>query len=165
MLGAIVGDIIGYFYEWNNVKTLDFDLFPKDVTFTDDTVMTLAVAKWLIEDKNHTDAGLVKTKQELGRKYPNAGYGRHFYDWIFSDNPHPYNSWGNGCAMRVGPIGWAFDTGHEVLEAAKVSAECTHNHIEGIKGAQATALCILLARMRVLQSSIKKPSRIDSVTI
>ena len=83
MLGAIVGDIIGYFYEWNNVKTLDFDLFPKDVTFTDDTVMTLAVAKWLIEDKNHTDAGLVKTKQELGRKYPNAGYGRHFYDWIF----------------------------------------------------------------------------------
>ena len=118
MLGAIVGDIIGYFYEWNNVKTLDFDLFPKEVTFTDDTVMTLAVAKWLIEDKNHTDAGLVKTKQELGRKYPNAGYGRHFYDWIFSDNPHPYNSWGNGCAMRVGPIGWAFDPEHEVLEAA-----------------------------------------------
>ena len=156
MLGAIVGDIIGYFYEWNNVKTLDFDLFPKEVTFTDDTVMTLAVAKWLIEDKNHTDAGLVKTKQELGRKYPNAGYGRHFYDWIFSDNPHPYNSWGNGCAMRVGPIGWAFDSGHEVLEAAKVSAECTHNHIEGIKGAQATALCILLARMKVPQSSIKE---------
>lgn len=146
MLGAIIGDIIGSFYEWNNVKTVDFDLFPKEATFTDDTVMTLAVAKWLIEDKNHTDAGLVKTMQELGRKYPNAGYGGHFYDWIFSDNPQPYNSWGNGSAMRVSPVGLYANTLEEALELARISASVTHNHPEGIKGAQAIAACVWLKR-------------------
>lgn len=146
MLGAIIGDIIGSFYEWNNVKTVDFDLFPKEATFTDDTVMTLAVAKWLIEDKNHTDAGLVKTMQELGRKYPNAGYGGHFYDWIFSDNPQPYNSWGNGSAMRVGPVGLAANNIEDALHLAEVSAAVTHNHPEGIKGAQAIAACVFFNR-------------------
>lgn len=146
MLGAIIGDIIGSFYEWNNVKTIDFDLFPKEATFTDDTVMTLAVAKWLIEDKNHTDAGLVKTMQELGRKYPNAGYGGHFYDWIFSNNPLPYNSWGNGSAMRVSPVGLAANNIEDTLHLAEVSAAVTHNHPEGIKGAQAIAACVFYNR-------------------
>lgn len=146
MLGAIIGDIIGSFYERNNVKTVDFDLFPKEATFTDDTVMTLAVAKWLIEDKNHTDASLVKTMQELGRKYPNAGYGGHFYNWIFSDNPQPYNSWGNGSAMRVGPVGLTANNIEDTLHLAEVSAAVTHNHPEGIKGAQAIAACVFYNR-------------------
>lgn len=160
MLGAIIGDIIGSFYEWNNVKTKDFDLFPKEATFTDDTVMTLAVAKWLIEDKNHTEAGLVKAMQELGRKYLNAGYGGHFYEWILSDTPAPYNSWGNGSAMRVSPVGLYAKSLDEALELAKLTASVTHNHPEGIRGAQAIAAAVFLNRtdfspLMVRQKNIK----------
>lgn len=160
MLGAIIGDIIGSFYERNNVKTKDFDLFPKEATFTDDTVMTLAVAKWLVEDKSHTEAGLVKIMQELGRKYLNAGYGGHFYEWILSDDPLPYNSWGNGAAMRVSPVGLYAKSLEETLMLAKISANVTHNHPEGIRGAQAIAAAVFLNRtdysqLKVRQNNIK----------
>lgn len=146
MLGAIIGDIIGSTRERINIKTEDFQLLPEGSSFTDDSVMTLAVAKWLIEDKNHTDAGLVRTMQELGRKYPYAGYGGHFYNWIFSDNPQPYNSWGNGSAMRVSPVGLAAINIEETLHLAEISAAITHNHPEGIKGAKAIAACVFYNR-------------------
>lgn len=146
MLGAIIGDIIGSTRERINIKTEDFQLLPEGSSFTDDSVMTLAVAKWLIEDKNHTDAGLVRTMQELGRKYPYAGYVGHFYNWIFSDNPQPYNSWDNGSAMRVSPVGLAAINIEETLHLAEISAAITHNHPEGIKGAKAIAACVFYNR-------------------
>lgn len=96
MLGAIVGDIVGSIYEFQNTKSTDFDLFTPWTNFTDDTVMTLAVAKWLVEDESHSLQGLVYYMQELGRKYPNAGYGGNFDAWLYRENPQPYNSWGNG---------------------------------------------------------------------
>ena len=96
MLGALVGDIIGSTYEWYNIKRTDFELFEKGCRFTDDSVMTLAVAKWLTEDKEHSKKGLIKCMQSLGQEHPDAGYGGHFYSWLFTENPQPYNSWGNG---------------------------------------------------------------------
>ena len=116
MLGALVGDIIGSTYEWYNTKRTDFELFEKGCRFTDDSVMTLAVAKWLIEDKGHSAAQLIKCMQELGRKHPDAGYGGHFYSWLFAKNPQPYNSWGNGAGMRVSPVGLYATTLEEALE-------------------------------------------------
>lgn len=146
MLGAVIGDIIGSYYEWHNVKTKDFDLFPKEASFTDDTVMTLAVARWLIEDKRHTKSALVKIMLQMGRKYLNAGYGGQFYRWLLSDKPVPYNSWGNGSAMRVSPVGLYAKSLDEALELAKISACVTHNHPEGIKGAQAIAAAVFINR-------------------
>ena len=105
MIGALVGDIIGSPYEFGGVKRTDFELFKEESQFTDDSVMTLAVAKWLVEDKEHTIEKLIKYMQELGRKYPDAGYGRHFYSWLFDNNPQTYYSFGNGAGMRVSPVG------------------------------------------------------------
>jgi ADP-ribosylglycohydrolase len=144
MLGAIIGDIVGSVYEWDNIKTKEFTLFKPDCFFTDDTVMTLAVAEGLM--KGGTGQDYVAAMKKYGRLYPDAGYGGHFYDWIFSDKSEPYNSWGNGSAMRVSPVAWAFDTLEEVEEAAAVSAGVTHNHPEGIRGTKATAACIFWAR-------------------
>ncbi len=141
MLGAIAGDIIGSVYEWNNTKRMDFELFSEGSTFTDDTVLTVAVADCLLNRKNYAE-----TFKEYGRNYPDAGYGSRFYKWIFSDNQQPYNSFGNGSAMRVSPVGFAFNNLEETLAEAKRSAEVTHNHPEGIKGAQAVACAIFLAR-------------------
>lgn len=141
VLGAIVGDVIGSVYEWNNVKTTDFTLFNRDTTFTDDSVLTIATMKALL-DKKHC----VNTYQEFGRNYPNRGYGDRFIWWLMETNPKPYDSWGNGSAMRVSPIGWAFDNLEDVLHEAKKSAEVSHNHPEGIKGAQAVAAAVFLAR-------------------
>lgn len=128
MIGAIAGDIIGSVYEWNNIKTTEFELFINRSTFTDDTVLTVALADSIIKKKNYAAA-----LREYGRRYPDAGYGEMFKKWIFSENPHPYNSFGNGSAMRVSPVGFAYDNLKDVLEEAKRSAEVTHNHPEGIK--------------------------------
>ena len=104
MLGAIIGDIVGSTREWHNIKTEDFELVPKGSRFTDDTVMTLAVAEWLMTDPDHQPETLVACMQRLGRKYPHAGYGKMFSRWLTSDHPQPYNSFGNGSAMRVSPV-------------------------------------------------------------
>ncbi len=146
ILGGIVGDIIGSTREWNNVKTEDFELFPDGSRFTDDTVMTLAVAEWLMTDPAHSERGLVECMQRLGRKYPNAGYGGMFRRWLVTDNPKPYNSFGNGSAMRVSPVGLYANSMEEALELARITASVSHNHPEGIKGAQAIAAAIYLKR-------------------
>lgn len=144
MLGAIIGDIVGSTREWHNIKTEDFEMVPIGSRFTDDTVMTLAVAEWLMIDAEHKSETLVECMQRLGRKYLNAGYGRMFRKWLMSDHPQPYNSFGNGSAMRVSPIGLYANSLEESLELARISASVTHNHPEGIKGAQAIAGCVYL---------------------
>lgn len=151
ILGAIAGDVIGSTYEFCPHRGTDIKLFYTDSCFTDDTVMTVAVAKWLLEGGD-----LVKTMQEYGRKYPNAGYGQRFAFWLVSPNPEPYNSWGNGSAMRVSPVGWAFETLEETLDVAKQTAEVSHNHPEGIKGAQTTAACVFLARKGYKKREIRE---------
>lgn len=151
MLGAMIGDIVGSIYEWHNIKTTDFEFFKPTCTFTDDTVLTAATAQALLTDGNYTRA-----YQDFSRRYPDRGYGGRFTEWIWMEDPQPYNSWGNGSAMRVSPVGFAFDTVDDVLAEAKRSAAVTHNHPEGIKGAQATALAILLARQGVDQAAIRE---------
>jgi len=141
IIGAIAGDIIGSVYEWHNVKTMNFDLFCSHSKFTDDSVLTLATMDAIMNQNKYSS-----TYQLFGRNYPNRGYGGHFRSWIQSENPKPYNSWGNGSAMRVSPIGWYGNSIEEVLAEAKKSAECTHNHPEGIKGAQSVAAAVFLAR-------------------
>lgn len=150
ILGAIAGDIIGSVYEFNSTKNVDFLLLSESSVYTDDTVMTVANADWLLSG----DA-LKGVMLDYGNRYA-AGYGGWFFSWLWSENPQPYNSWGNGSAMRVSPVGWAFGTLVETLEAAKQSAEVTHNHPEGIKGAQATAACIYWARKGKTKQQIKE---------
>jgi ADP-ribosylglycohydrolase len=150
MFGAIAGDIIGSVFEHHNVKHTAFPLFSEGSRFTDDTVLTLAVAESIMEGKEYGQA-----LREYGRRYPGAGYGGLFIQWLFSQAPAPYNSFGNGSAMRVSPVGFAYSTLEQVLEEAERSAAVTHNHPEGIKGAQATAAAIFLAR----QGSGKKEIR------
>ena len=139
MIGAIAGDMIGAPYEWDPVK--DKNVAMRVANFTDDTVLTLAVAHAIL-----TGDDMAHAIQSFARKYPYAGYGGSFQQWIWAEDRVPYNSFGNGSAMRVSPVGFAFDTEADVLDRARQSAEVTHNHPEGIKGAQATALAILLAR-------------------
>ena len=122
MLGAIVGDIIGSVYEFWNTKSTDFELFSKNSRFTDDSVMTLAVAKWLTEDKTHTLQYLINCMQELGHLHPDAGYGGRFLGWLYEDDPQPYNSWGNGAGMRVSPVGLYAKTLDEALALCQGSA-------------------------------------------
>lgn len=141
MLGAIAGDIIGSVYEFNNTKSTDFEIFTPESTPTDDSVLTIAVADCILHDKDYA-----ATFKEYGRRYPYAGYGSMFLKWLVSDNLAPYNSFGNGSAMRVSSIGFAFDNLKEVLREAEKSAAVTHNHPEGIKGAQAIAASIFLTR-------------------
>lgn len=143
--GAIFGDIAGSNYEYCPVRSSEFNLIDNHSTFTDDTVMTLAVAIWLCkENKNSTN--LITALQTLGQMFPQAGYGGTFRMWLIDADPKPYNSWGNGSAMRVSPCGWVASSLEEAEELAKQSAEVTHNHPEGIKGAQAVAAAIYLAR-------------------
>ena len=141
MIGAIVGDVIGSKYEFENTKEKDFPLFSEESRFTDDTVLTCATAEKLLFDTNYQD-----TYRRYAILYNNRGFGGGFKRWVASKNPVPYNSYGNGSAMRISPVGWAFDNKEDVLEEAKKSAEVTHSHPEGIKGAQAIALAIMLAR-------------------
>ncbi len=141
MIGAIAGDIIGSVFEQNPIKTTEFPLFRIHSHFTDDTVLTVAVAYAIL---NNTDYAY--SLKLFGRRYPNAGYGLSFFHWLQAAESKPYNSWGNGSAMRVSPVGFAFDSEDEVLIEAQKSAAVTHDHPEGIKGAQAAALAIYLAR-------------------
>jgi len=150
IIGAIAGDIIGSVYEFNNVKKLDFKLFSRKTTFTDDSVLTLATMDAIINHKNYTE-----NYQLFSRNYPHRGYGGRFYSWIYSENPEPYNSWGNGSAMRISPVGWFGNSVDEVMTEAKKSAEVTHNHIEGIKGAQSTAIAVYMARIGKNKDEIK----------
>ena len=155
MLGAIIGDIIGSVYEFNNKKQKDFHLFTPMSRFTDDTVMTLAVAEWLTEDKEHSEEGLVLRMQDLGRRYPYVGYGGGFRRWLYNQQPKPYNSYGNGSAMRVSPIAFYAQSLEETLRLAAISAKVTHNHPEGIKGAKAIASATYLARTGASKTEIK----------
>jgi len=141
MIGAIAGDIAGSIYEFHPEKREDIPLFTKTSFFTDDTVMTVAAAEAILQQKSYRECYLV-----FGKRHPHAGYGGMFAQWLLSPNPKPYNSYGNGSAMRVSAVGWAFDTLDEVLAEAEKTAVPTHNHPEGIKGAQATALAVLMAR-------------------
>lgn len=146
MLGAIIGDIVGSTRERNNVKSEDFELLPEGSRFTDDTVMTLAVARWLMDDPTLSRRGLIGSMQELGCKYLDAGYGYNFKSWLLSRYAPPYYSFGNGSAMRVSPVGLYAKNIEEALLLAQVTAEVSHNHPEGIKGAQAIAACVFMSK-------------------
>ena len=156
MLGAIIGDIVGSVYEFHNTKSMNFELFTPWSRFTDDSVMTLAVAKWLVEDETHTIHYLIYCMQELGNRYPNAGYGGNFRTWLREDNPQPYNSWGNGAGMRVSPVGLYAKTLDEALALAALTASVSHNHPEGVKGAQAIAACVFLCKEGKSKAEIKE---------
>ncbi len=151
MLGAIAGDIIGSTYEFNAVKTKEFELFPKGSRFTDDTVLSMAIAKSILDKEPYLNNII-----DFGLKYPNVGYGGNFRRWLKGEEYKPYNSWGNGSAMRVSPIAWAFNSQEKVLEEAQKSAEITHNHIEGIKGAKSIALAIFMARKGATKEEIRR---------
>jgi len=151
MLGAIAGDVIGSAYEHSRMKTMNIPLFQTHSRFTDDTVMTVAVADAILRSTDYAES-----MKSFGRRYPNAGYGRDFMKWLFSPESRPYNSWGNGSAMRVSPIGFAFATEEAVLSEARKSAEVSHNHPEGVKGAQAVALAIFLSRRGESKENIRK---------
>lgn len=155
MLGALAGDIIGSVYEFVNTKSTDFELFPVGATFTDDSVMTLSVAKWLMEDESRSPWGLTVAMQELGRRHPDADYGGLFYRWLFAEEPQPYNSWGNGAGMRVSPVGVYAKTLDEALALAAVTASVSHNHPEGVKGAQAIAASVFLCKEGKSKQEIK----------
>jgi type I restriction enzyme M protein len=149
MLGAIIGDIVGSRFEWNNHRDKDFDFFTHKCLTTDDSIMTLAVAKALMVSKpDYSDLSknTVECMQSVGRNYPNCGYGGGFYRWMFSDNPQPYNSFGNGSAMRVSAVGFVAKSLDEAKLLSKLVTEVTHNHPEGIKGAEATAVAIYMAK-------------------
>jgi ADP-ribosylglycohydrolase len=150
MIGAIAGDIIGSVYERCPIKTKDFPLFHRRCRFTDDTVLTIAVADAILTGRPYD-----QSVREIGRRYPNAGYGGSFSGWLHSDHPQAYNSWGNGAAMRVSPVGFAFNTEEEVLNEAAQTAGISHNHPEGVKGAQATALSVYLARLGHTKDEIR----------
>lgn len=151
MLGAIVGDIIGSVYERRWIKTKDFPLFDPECVFTDDTVLTVAVADCVMHNRDYTD-----TFHRYFNRYPWSGYGMMFIQWAARKERNPYNSFGNGSAMRVSPVGFAYRTLDDVLEQARRSAEVTHNHPEGIKGAQATAAAVFMARKGHHKTDIKR---------
>ena len=149
MLGAIIGDIAGSIYEFNNIKTEDFTPFEGKCFFTDDTVMTVAVADALMSgkrDPKKTEACMIKSMKKFGKSYPNAGYGGRFSAWLLNPDPKPYDSFGNGSAMRVSPVAWYFHSLEKVQQFAEISAKVTHDHPEGIKGASAVATAIFMAR-------------------
>jgi ADP-ribosylglycohydrolase len=161
LLGAITGDIVGSPYEFNanNIKTTEFPLFGNRSRFTDDTIMTLAVAEGIMNgygDEARTEAAIVAMMRKYGALYPNAGYGAKFSAWLKAAEPKPYGSFGNGSAMRVSPVAWAFDDLETVERYAAISARMTHNHPEGIKGAQATAGAIFLARTGSSKAEIRE---------
>ena len=159
MIGAIVGDIVGSIYEFDNHRSKDFPLFGKGCFATDDSIMTIAIAKAVIESApEFTDLSInaVKYMQEIGRPYPNCGYGGRFLSWMYSDNPQPYNSFGNGAAMRVSPVAYAARTIEHVKELSRAVTAVTHNHPEGIKGAEATAVATWMALKGAHKSDIRK---------
>ena len=157
MLGAIIGDIVGSRFEGyhSRIKSTDFKLFDKSSKFTDDTLLTIAVADWLMRDKEHHPDTLVKLMQTYGRMYPRAGFSHATKAWLNSEDPQPYGSFTNGAAMRVSPIGWAFEFMEETLDVAKRSAEVSHNSEQGITAAQAVSAAIFLARHHASKAEIK----------
>ncbi len=157
MLGAIIGDIVGSIYEFDNIHTKDFPFFQTAMECTDDSILTFATAQWLLKGG---DVANFYGDYAVRYPCPMGGYGGMFKQWahnrIIYGKAAPYNSCGNGSAMRVAPVGWAFQTEQEVMQWAETSAVCTHNHPEGVKGAQATALAILWARQGVSAADIEK---------
>lgn len=160
MYGAITGDVVGSIYEFHNIKTTEFPLFGKRTSFTDDTVMTVAVEEWLMSQERTADLDtqhLVEIMQVYGLQYPHRGYGGMFGRWLYGEmEAKPYHSFGNGAAMRASGAGWIADTMDETRRVARMTAEVTHNHPEGLKGAEATAATIFLARTGVTQDEIRK---------
>ena len=171
MLGAIIGDIVGSRFEFNNHRSKEFDLLTEDCFATDDSIMTLAVAKAIMgamKEKELSDAFdspefrvllsdlAVKYMQEIGQKYPDCGFGGRFNRWVFSEVPEPYNSYGNGAAMRVSSAGFIANSEEEAIALAEIVTAVTHNHPEGIKGADATAVAIYLARKGTTKTEIKE---------
>lgn len=162
MYGAILGDMIGAPYEFDRGnKTKDFEMFNDRVCFTDDSVMTIAVADALmriLDDAEDDDVktAVIQSMQKWGKKYPRAGYGQRFFFWLGKKNPQPYGSWGNGSAMRVSSVGWLYNSLEETRRYARLTAEVTHNHPEGIKGAEAVASAIFMARNGSSKEEIKK---------
>ena len=149
MLGAVIGDIVGSRFEWNNYRAKDFTLFHPKCFFTDDSIITLAVAEALLRSgPDYTDLReqTVRCMQEIGRPYPRSGYGGRFFGWMYSDNPQPYNSFGNGSAMRVSACAYAAKSLEQVKQLSLAVTDVTHNHPEGIKGAEAAAVAGYLAR-------------------
>ena len=149
MFGAIIGDMAGSVYEFHNHKSKEFPLFDAGCYPTDDSIMTIAVAKAILENDGKVEGLSEKTvewMQKIGRQYPDCGYGGRFYEWMYARNPHPYNSFGNGAAMRVSACGWAGKTLEEVKALSCAVTIVTHNHPEGLKGAEATACAVFLAR-------------------
>lgn len=155
IIGAIAGDIVGSTREHYRIKTKDFELFPLRSTFTDDTVMTLAIAQWLCEDSSSKEV-LIRNLKYFGNSYINAGYGGSFYQWLGQESPEPYGSWANGSAMRVSPCAWVAESLEESQKLAEMSAIVTHNHPEGVKGALATNDAIYLARIGASKDEIKE---------
>lgn len=170
MIGAIIGDIVGSRFEFNNHKSKDFELFTEDCKVTDDSIMSLAVAKAIMEAEKVKKSSIaeydsdyyllienmtVKYMQEIGRKYPNCGYGGMFLQWIFRDNPKPYGSFGNGAAMRISPVGFFVRTVIEANNLSEAVTRVTHNHVEGIKGAEAVTKAIFMARRGLSKADIR----------
>ncbi|MFH5834815.1 ADP-ribosylglycohydrolase family protein [Proteiniclasticum sp. C24MP] len=173
MIGAIIGDLVGSRFEFHNHRSKDFDLFTEDCFVTDDSIMTLAAAKAMMETEKTQKSSLdqidsdfeylsllgentVKYMQKIGRQYPHCGYGGRFHDWIFSHDPKPYNSYGNGAAMRISPVGFAGKTESEVASLSEAITSVSHDHEEGLKGAEATALCIFMARKGYTKREIRR---------
>jgi ADP-ribosyl-[dinitrogen reductase] hydrolase len=171
VIGAIIGDIVGSRFEFNNHRDKDFELFTEDCRVTDDSIMTLAVAKAIMETEKiikpltggynsdyYTliEKMTIKYMQEIGRKYPNCGYGTMFSKWILSDDPQPYYSFGNGAAMRISPVGFAARTESEACRLSEAVTGVTHNHHEGLKGAEATAVAIYMARIGSTKKEIRE---------
>lgn len=146
ILSAVIGDVVGSRFEFNNIKTKDFELVTDESTFTDDTVLTMAVLDWCVNSKDpYNYSERASYLQKWARKYPNSGYGETFIHWKDMDNPNPYNSCGNGSAMRISPVGFLKSTEEDVIKYSKLITEVTHNHPEGIKGAECTARMIFKA--------------------
>jgi len=156
MIGAIIGDVVGSRFEFNNIKTKEFELLTSESRFTDDTVLTIAVMDILCHTPNWKKDTLAKRLQKWAKKYPNAGFGGMFSKWMYSENPKPYNSCGNGSAMRVSAVAWFARSEEEVVDLSKAVTEITHNHPEGLKGAETTAMCIYMALNGASKQEIKE---------
>lgn len=150
MLGAIAGDVIGSIYEWDNLRRKEFELFDDRCTFTDDSVLTIALADAILSNADYT-----RVMKAYYRRYPGRGYGGRFHEWAASDDLRPYNSWGNGAAMRISPVAHAFDSLPDVLAQARRYTAVTHDHPEGIKGAQATAAAVFMGRIGSSKAEIR----------
>lgn len=159
MIGAIIGDIVGSRFEFNNLRSKDFELFTADCFPTDDSIMTVAIGQAIVEcqgDYSNLSRKAIECMQDLGKTYPHCGYGERFYDWIYSENPQPYSSFGNGAAMRVSGAGFAAHTLDEAKELSYKVTAISHNHPEGLKSAESVAVAIFLARNGKTKQEIRQ---------